>query len=107
MRWETRSAILAAGVLLAGCGNYSTEDLRFLAALPTRADLRIAPPAQAAGVQVAGVEAAAAACANGSADVWLSARPTSAGLNAGVDFVLALVDVVRRVPPTAREMPRI
>ncbi len=31
--------------VLAACGNYSTEDLRFLAALPTREDLRVAPPA--------------------------------------------------------------
>ncbi len=35
--------------------------------------------------------------------MWLWAKPTSDGLNAGVDFVLSLVDVVRRYPPTARE----
>lgn len=89
--------------VLAACGNYSTEDLRFLAALPTRDDLRVAPPADAGAAQ-AGMSAAAAVCgADGTADVWLWAKPTSDGLNAAVDFVLSLVDVVRRYPPTARE----
>lgn len=98
MRSVNRSgrAAAAALALLAGCGNYSTEDLRFLAALPTRADLRVAPPTD-------GTAGAATVCTNGSADVWLQAKPTSDGLNAGVDSVLALVDVVRRVTPTARE----
>lgn len=100
-----RPALAAAVALLAGCGNYSTEDLRFLVALPTRADLRVAPPA-GGGASAAGatVDAAAAvSCANGTADVWLWAKPTSDGLNAGVDFVLSLVDVVRRITPSARE----
>ncbi len=35
--------------------------------------------------------------------MWLWAKPTSDGLNASVDFVLALVDSVRRIPPSARE----
>jgi hypothetical protein len=95
MRSVTRAAlVLAAG--LAGCGNYSTEDLRFLAALPQREDLRVAVPAQGDPNALVGP------CLTGTADVWLWAKPTSDGLNAGVDFVLGLVDVVRRYPPTWR-----
>ncbi len=87
----------AASLALAGCGNYSTEDLRFLAALPRREDLRVAVPSQT------GASALSVACAGGTADVWLWAKPTSDGLNSGVDFVLTLVDAVRRYPPTWRE----
>lgn len=94
MRSVTRAFALAA--LLSACGNYSTEDLRFLAALPQREDLRVAVPAQGDPSALVGP------CTNGTADVWLWAKPTSDGLNAGVDFVLALVDVVRRYPPTWR-----
>jgi hypothetical protein len=83
----------AAALALAACGDYSTEDVRFLAALPTREDLRVAVPAG---------EAALAACASGEATIWLSAKPTSDGLNAAVDFLVGLVDAVRRIPPTER-----
>lgn len=91
----TRRAALAA-LALAGCGNYSTEDLRFLAALPTREDLVVAVPE-------AGTEGALAVCTLGAAEVWLWAKPTSDGLNAGVDFVVSLIDAVRRHPPSWRE----
>lgn len=91
----TRLAAVTA-LALAGCGNYSTEDLRFLAALPTREDLRVAVPE-------GGAQDALAACTIGTADVWLWAKPTSDGLNAGVDFVVSLIDAVRRYPPTWRE----
>lgn len=102
MRWVTRTGAAAAALaLLAGCGNYSSEDLRFLVALPTRDDLRVAPPA--ASATVAGAVGDPATCTSGVAQVWLDAKPTSDGLNAGVDFVLSLIDVVRRVTPTARE----
>ncbi len=95
MRWETRAAIaLAVGV--AGCGNYSTEDLRFLAALPQREDLRVEVPAQGSPGALVGP------CATRTAEVWLWAKPTSDGLGAGVEFVLGLVDAVRRYPPTWR-----
>lgn len=95
MRSVTRIAGIAA-LALAGCGNYSTEDLRFLVALPTREDLRVAVPA-------AGTGGALSHCANGESEVWRWAKPTSDGLNRGVDFVVSLVDAVRRHPPTWRE----
>jgi hypothetical protein len=89
------SAALAA---LAACGNYSTEDLRFLAALPTRAELQVHVPAQTAPAT-----GALTACGAGTAEIWLWAKPTSDGLNGAVSFVLGLVDVVRREPPTWRD----
>jgi hypothetical protein len=99
MRWvnSVRLGLAASALALAGCGNYSTEDVRFLSALPTREDLRVAVPAPAAAPG-----ALALACADGDATLWKDAKPTSDGLNAGVDFVVALVDAVRREPPTER-----
>jgi len=94
MRWGTSGAAAALTVLaLAGCGDWSQEDIRFLAALPTRADLRVEVPASAN---------ASALCATRTAALWLEAKPTSDGLNAGVDFVLRLVDAIRRIEPTER-----
>jgi len=89
------AAAAAAALALSGCGTFSNEDLRFLAALPTNAELRVAVPAQ-------GTPGGLTACSTRSADVWLWAKPTSDHLNAGVDWVLALVDAVRKVPPTHR-----
>jgi hypothetical protein len=102
-RWVAAAAV--AG-LAAGCGNYSTEDLRFLSALPQRDDLRVAVPATAAPAAGAltGLTTAAAACpAPGEANLWLRAKETSDGLNSGVDFVVGLIDAVRKYPPTARD----
>ncbi len=90
----------ALALALAGCGNYSTEDLRFLAALPTREDLRVAVPAQ--GSPPGALTLADPCPASSTADVWLWAKPTSDGLNRGVHFVVSLIDVVRRYPPSVR-----
>jgi hypothetical protein len=89
------AVLLAVALGLFGCGNYSTEDLKFLAALPQREDLRFGVPAPAQA-------GALSSCAAGEAKVWLAAKPTSDGIDAGVDFLLALVDLVRRQPPTWR-----
>jgi hypothetical protein len=95
MRSVNRLALaLAAALALGGCGDWSNEDLRFLAALPTTADVRVQVPA-AGG-------AALSACGLGTADAWLAARATSDGLDAGVAWAIGLVDVVRRRDPTHR-----
>jgi len=99
MRSPNRMVLAAAAAALAACGNYSTEDLRFLAALPVQQDLRVEVPAPPGGAQAA----LAAACGSGTAEVWLWAKPTSDGLNASVAFLVGLVDVVRRAEPSARE----
>ncbi len=94
MRSWTNASAAAAALALAACGNYSTEDLRFLAALPQKEDLAFVVPAPQSG--------ALSACPPGNATVWLEAKPTSDKINAGVDFLLALVEYVRRQPPTWR-----
>jgi len=93
-------AALLLGAALPACGNYSTEDIRFYEALPTRADLRVEVPVSAD--LAAGFAPAAAACSIGSADPWLEARRTSDGINTAVDRLIGLIDAVRRVPPTTR-----
>lgn len=96
---NSRIAAAAAAVSLAACGNYSTEDVRFLAALPKKADLRVAVPA----ADAAGGLATAAACGTGTADAWLGAKPASDDLNATVELLLGMVDVVRGLDPSFRE----
>jgi hypothetical protein len=39
----------------------------------------------------------------GAAETWLWAKPTSDHLNASIDWVIGLVDAVRRFPPTHRD----
>jgi hypothetical protein len=95
------TSLLAAAALLSACGTWSNEDLRFLEALPTRQDLRVEVPESAAAA-TAGSARLAACGGLGEATVWGWARPTSDGLNRSVDWVLSLVDAVRRVPPTER-----
>lgn len=90
---------LAALALAAGCGDWSNEDLRFLAALPTRADLRVEVPV-GAGAQVPYV------CPNGQSSVWLEGKPASDRINAGVEWIVGRVDEVRRHDPTRRTEDR-
>ncbi len=92
------TVLVGAALVLSGCGNYSTEDLRFLAALPQREDLAFAVPAAPSG--------ALSACPPANASVWLEAKPVSDALNGGVDFLVTLVDVVRSISPTARDRDR-
>src|SRR6185369_1187401 len=90
-----RSAIsaLLAALALAGCGNWSNDDVAFVQALPTAQALRVALPASAGQ----------ALCAPpGPSEVWAFAKPAGDGLNALVDGLAALVDRVRAVPPTTR-----
>jgi hypothetical protein len=95
-RWRCAAlpAALAALALGAGCGSWSNEDILFVAALPTREALALKVPASAGQ----------ALCAPpGPSQVWGWAKPVGDGLNAAVDAMLALVDLVKRTPPTTRE----
>lgn len=90
------AAALAAAATGYGCGNYSNDDVAFIAAVPHGASLHVAVPAlQAQPV-----------CANGTADSFVKARSTGASINAGLDGVLALVDFVRGLEPTTRALDR-
>ena len=96
-RGRGRAALPAAVVALAlgaGCGSWSNEDILFVAALPTREALALKLPASAGQ----------ALCAPpGPSLVWGWAKPVGDGLNGVVDSLLALVDLVKRTPPTTRE----
>lgn len=99
MRWVTS---LAAAALLAGCGNFSTEDLEFHEAMPTRETLQVALPAPPAGAQ------AAVTCTSGLGEAtgWTQARAMGVNVNAGLDWILRVVDLVRSLEPTRRERDR-
>ena len=96
-RRRGRAALPAAVVALAlgaGCGSWSNEDILFVAALPTREALALKVPASAGQ----------ALCAPpGPSQVWGWAKPVGDRLNGAVDAMLALVDLVKRTPPTTRE----
>jgi hypothetical protein len=63
----------------------------------------VAVPSGAAAATAGGAVALTGACgALGDAETWLWAKPTSDKLNASIDWVLGLVEVVRRYPPTSR-----
>ncbi|MBI5067426.1 MAG: hypothetical protein HZB56_04240 [Deltaproteobacteria bacterium] len=98
MRWATS---IAAAALLAGCGNYSTEDLEFAEALPTRETLQVRLPGPVS--QGAAAQAAVACGSLGEATGWLQARAIGVGVNAGLDWILRVVDYLRTVEPTRRE----
>jgi hypothetical protein len=84
---------LAALSVLAGCGNWSNEDIAFVEALPTSQALRVALPASTGQ----------ALCAPpGASEVWAWAKPAGDGLNALVDLMLGFVDLVKSVTPTTR-----
>jgi hypothetical protein len=93
MRSVNRCAVAVALLALAGCGNWSNEDIVFVEALPTNQALRVALPVQQAQPLCAGL---------GESQVWLGAKQTGDGLNAGVDFMVGLVDTVKSIPPTTR-----
>lgn len=104
MRWATS---LAAAALLFGCGNFSTDDLEFLEAMPTRDLLQVELPGAAAQAATAGAQAAVT-CGPplGEAATWTGARAIGMGVNAGLDWILRVVDHVRAVEPTRRERDR-
>jgi hypothetical protein len=92
------TSLAAAAALLAACGNYSTDDIAFVEALPVREALRVALPGAAAQ----------AACGGplGSARPLSEARQAGVAMNTGLDQVLAIVDTLRQVEPTRRERDR-
>src|SRR5687767_13951352 len=85
---RTHRLVVLAG-LLAGCGNYSNEDIEFQIALPERDDLEAKLPGQALVVADA-------------AEYYTTTRSLVQVSNAITDSVLGLVDHVRRYPATTR-----
>jgi hypothetical protein len=100
MRSATSSAVLAL-VLLGACGNYSTEDIAFIEALPTRSDLQVVLPQKpSAKAGAAGV--GAVTCTIGTAREFNGARVTGLAMNTALDWILAIVDDIRTLSPSER-----
>lgn len=92
-RAPTRLLAAGAAAALCACGNFSTDDVAFVEALPTRDGLQVVLPS--AGAQPL--------CGPlGEATQWTQARQTGVGMNAGLDWILGVVDLVRSLPPTER-----
>ncbi len=93
MRSVTNALAAAAALAGSACGNYSTEDVRFAEAMPTQGQVRISVP----------VQSAQALCGPlGESAIWSWAKPTGDGINAGVDWILSVVDTARQSTPTTR-----
>lgn len=106
---RTRVAIVAVGLVGAACGgNWSNKDLEFLNALPTRQDLESSVPgdtaAQPLSAAGSGVGTRRDELGVGTrSEMHQRAVTASREFNQGVDSLLALVEAVRRFPPTRRE----
>lgn len=74
----------------AGCGNYSNEDLEFMAALPEKADLATAVPTRSA------------LTLGETAEYYRLTRDVSRIFNGITGAFLGLIDSIRAYPPTTR-----
>ena len=74
----------------AGCGNYSNEDLEFMAALPEKADLATEVPTRSA------------LTLGDTAEYYRLTRNVSMIFNGITDAFLGLIDTIRAFPPTTR-----
>jgi len=86
---------------VSGCGDLSNDDLQFSAAIPRSGSLHVSVPLQQASQALR----LASSCPLGKADSWLASEATGQQINAGVDGILALVEVIRGVPPSSRPDP--
>ena len=82
--------------LLCACGNYSNDDLAFLSAIPSAAQLHVVVP-KGQGQ---------ALCALGAATTASNAQSQGQGINQGIDGLLSFIDLVRAIPPTNRDGER-
>jgi hypothetical protein len=81
--------LLAA--LVAGCGNYSNEDLEFMNALPQGDALRAEMPAVSPALSP-----------EDEAELAKMTHDTTRGFNAWLGGLVSMVDLVRSFPPTSR-----
>src|ERR1700704_16159 len=78
----------------AGCGNYSNEDLEFMAALPEKQELSAEVPTRSALVL------------GEAAEYYLLTRNVSLIFNGITEAFLGLIDTIRAFPPTTRQPNR-
>lgn len=108
-RLPASAAAVLAALAAAGCGaitNQPLEDLVFVEALPSAADLAFAGPGDGAGRQAlgAGVRRDAASSCDGDSPQWVFClgHELAYVVNAFTHQTLGIVDVVRRLPPSER-----
>jgi hypothetical protein len=87
---KTLLIVALVGGSIAGCGNYSNEDLEFMAVLPEKADLEAVIPLRSAIV------------VGDTAELYRLSRSVTLIFNGIVDSFLRLVDEIRANPPTER-----
>jgi hypothetical protein len=93
--------------LLAACGgNFSNEDLEYLNALPTREALASKLP-ESSGSSGGGLTQRRDRLLVGdTSQLYLDTRKASIDFNNGLDGLLSVLENIRTVPPTSRELDR-
>ncbi len=98
-----RSPSLAALALaLAACGNYSTDDIAFIEALPPPEALSVALPTPRAQAALGAGQTAVTCGPLGAATEWTQALATGTKMNAGLGWILGAVDLARSREPSER-----
>ena len=87
-RFDITAWVLLGAISLAGCGNYSNEDLDFQLALPEQSDIAVKMQLSVTRVD--------------SADYYLATRNAIATFNKMVADLVGLIEVVRGYVPTSR-----
>jgi hypothetical protein len=100
------TSLLCLGLLLAGCGNYSNDDLEFLLVLPARESLESKLPntdTHKQGLMANGMFPTASGIGVGEpSKSFTDARNASIAFNLWVYSVLVVVDFVRGLPFTSK-----
>jgi len=99
-----RKAALALLFLAACGGNYSNGDVEFIGALPVRHELESKLP-QPTGQALEGVRQDAIAVGEPS-QAYLDTQSATASFNGGLFGLLDLIDKIRVIPPTHRDLDR-
>ncbi len=107
MSSETRTpralGALLAALLVSGCGNYSNDDLAFLAAVPRRDELRSKIESDPAAGQALTLAQSQAALALGDRSEFAENTLRAAtSFNRGIGALLGLFEEVLQHPPTRR-----
>jgi hypothetical protein len=98
-------ASLTAALALAGCGNFSNDDLVFMNALPRKDDLVTRIPTGTAG-QGLSHRSDGLNGVGQTSDFYANTRSFADRFNGSLDTVLGVIEVVRKWPPTSRETNR-
>jgi hypothetical protein len=78
---------------LAACGNYSDLDIPYFEALPASSQVQVAVPAASSQ----------AVCSTATSDALADAQTAGGNMNTGIEDILALVDLIKALPPAKRE----